>query len=310
MKKNFKFIKILCLLLVVMSLTGCTKQLKDDKKKVVQNPETGQSLTENILCRPQEKSTVELYEKNGVKLEDYPTCSNFSITSGGYQGIWDTIFVKPLALIIIKVGELVKNYGLAVMLITIIIRLILYPITQKTAMQSENMKLAQPELNRLEKKYANKEDRDSMMMKSQEMLAIYKKYNINPMSGCLFSFIQIPLFFAFYEALNRLPVIFEGTFLSFKMGMSPLKGITSGNFIYVIIIVLVIAATYFSMKLNSGASMSKEQADQMKLMMNMMIVMISIASLTISTGIAIYWITNSGFTIFQNLLAKRRKANA
>lgn len=310
MKKNFKFIKILCLLLVVMSLTGCTKQLKDDKKKVVQNPETGQSLTENILCRPQEKSTVELYEKNGVKLEDYPTCSNFSITSGGYQGIWDTIFVKPLALIIIKVGELVKNYGLAVMLITIIIRLILYPITQKTAMQSENMKLAQPELNRLEKKYANKEDRDSMMMKSQEMLAIYKKYNINPMSGCLFSFLQIPLFFAFYEALNRLPVIFEGTFLSFKMGMSPLKGITSGNFIYIIIIVLVIAATYFSMKLNSGASMSKEQADQMKLMMNMMIVMISIASLTISTGIAIYWITNSGFTIFQNLLAKRRKANA
>ena len=89
----------------------------------------------------------------------------------------------------------------------------MYPLTRKSAMQSENLKLAQPELDKLEKKYKNRQDQESMMQKSQEMLLIYKKYQINPMAGCLYAFIQLPLFLAFYEALNRLPLIFEGTFL-------------------------------------------------------------------------------------------------
>ena len=182
----------------------------------------------------------------------------------------------------------------------------MYPITKKTAMQSENMKKAKPELDYLEKKYKNKQDSDSMMLKSQEMMSIYKKYNINPMAGCLFSFIQIPLFFAFYEALNRLPAVFEGNFIGFKMGMSPMTGILNGNYQYIIIIILVILATYLSFKLNSTASMSKEQEQQMKLMTNMMLIFIAIASINISTGIAIYWITNNTFTIIQNLIVKRR----
>ena len=68
---------------------------------------------------------------------------------------------------------------------------------------NELIKKAQPELDRLEKKYANKDlnDQSVMMMKSQEMLAIYKKYNINPMSGCVFALIQIPLFFAFLRSI-------------------------------------------------------------------------------------------------------------
>ena len=72
-------------------------------------------------------------------------------------------------------------------------------------------------------------------------------------------------------------------------------------------IVLVIGASYLSMKLNSTASMSKEQAAQMKMMTNMMIVFLGIASVSLSTGIAIYWVTNSTFTILQNLWVKRRK---
>ena len=75
---------------------------------------------------------------------------------------------------------MVKNFGLSVILVGIIIRLILYPVTKKSAMQSENLKKAQPELQKLEKKYENKaNDQQAMMQKSQEMMAIYKKYNIH-----------------------------------------------------------------------------------------------------------------------------------
>lgn len=308
MKK--KLCKLGIILFLIISLTGCTKILKDENKKPVQNKETGQSLTENILCRPEKnEETIKLYKKHKVEIEKLPKCENFKITSGGYEGIWTTIFVKPLAWVIIKVGSLVKNYGLAVIIITLLIRLIMYPVTKKTAMQSENMQNAKPELDKLEKKYKNKNmnDQTVMMQKSQEMMTIYKKYNISPLSGCLFSFLQIPLFFSFYEALNRLPVIFEGNLLSFELGTSPLSAFSKGNYLYVIIIILVIGATYLSMKLNKTAAMSAEQENQMKMMTNMMIVFIGIASFTISTGIALYWITNSTFTIIQNLLVKRRK---
>lgn len=308
MKK--KICKIGIILFLVISLTGCTKILKDENKKPVQNKETGQNLTENILCRPEKnKETIKLYKENHVKIEDLPKCENFKITSGGYEGIWTTIFVKPLAWVIINVGKIVKNYGLAVIIITILIRLIMYPVTKKTALQSENMQNAKPELDKLEKKYKNKDmnDQTIMMQKSQEMMMIYKKYNISPLSGCLFSFLQIPLFFAFYEALNRLPVIFEGELLGFELGISPLTAFSKGNYLYIIIIILVIGATYLSMKLNKTAAMSAEQENQMKLMTNMMIIIIGITSLSISTGIALYWITNSTFTIVQNLLVKRRK---
>ena len=304
-----KSIKILTTMLLAMSLTGCTKILKENKQPV-QNPETGQNLVENILCQPENSTTRNIYQEHNIDLDSLPKCSEFKITSNGYEGLWTTLFVKPLAKIILKIGELVKNYGLAVILLTLAIRGILYPVTKKTAMQSENMKKAQPKLDKLEKKYKGKTDQESMMQKSQEMMLIYKENNINPLSGCLFSLIQIPLFFAFYEALNRLPAIFEENFLGFQLGTSPMTAFKSGHWIYIIFPILVAVATFFSFKLNGTASMSKEQEQQMKMMMNMSVVFISIASFTMSTGIELYWIFNSGFTIIQNLLVKRRKKNA
>lgn len=307
MKKK-KFL-ITIILFLTLTMTGCTKVLKDNNKKVVINPETGQSLTENILCQPESKKTLEMYKEQNVEIDQLPKCPEFKITSGGYEGIWSTLFVKPLAWVIIKLGFITKNYGFSIIIITLLIRLIMIPVTKKTAMQSENMQKAKPELDRLEKKYKGKNDQESMMQKSQEMLMIYKKYEINPMSGCLFSLIQIPLFFAFYEAINRLPAIFEETFGPFQLGTSPLVALKSGHYYYIIIVVLIILVTYFSFKLNSGASMSGEQAKQMKTMTNVMIIFISIMSFTISTGIGLYWIVNSGFTVLQNIYVKRSKLN-
>ena len=302
-----KFKKLTILAMSVFLLTGCAKNLTDENKKVVKIDETGQSLVSNILCQPTDSKAIELYEKYNVDIKSLPKCNEFKITSGGYEGIWNTIFVKPLAWVIIKLGGLVKNYGLAIIIITLALRLAVMPVTKKTAMQSENMKKAQPELEKLEKKYRDCTSQQEMMMKSQEMLAIYKKYNINPMAGCVFALIQIPLFFAFYESMNRLPVIFEGKFLGLNLGMSPLTALKAGQWYYIILVILVVAVTYFSFKMNQTASMGSEQEKSMKMTTNIMIVFISIASFSISTSIALYWIFNSGFTIFQNLLVKRGK---
>ena len=311
-----KQIKIITILLTVFMLTGCTKYLKLDKK-AVKYDQTGQTLTSNILCRPEDEEIIKIYEdynskveeNKKINLEELPSCENMKLT-GKYEGLWTNLFVKPLAILIVNIGKILKSYGLALILITIVIRAIVWPLSGKAAKQSKNMQKAKPELDRLEKKYKNRTDQDAMMQKSQEMLLIYKKYGINPMSGCLFTFIQIPLFFAFYEAISRIPVIFEETFLGFQLGTSPLTAVFAGHYQYLIFIILIAGATYFSFKINAESqALSSEQAAQMKQINLFMVVFMTIASFSISSGIAIYWVTSNLFTIFQNLIMKRGKKN-
>ena len=90
--------------------------------------------------------------KNLTDVSKLESCKKFKVTSGGYEGIWTTVFVKPLAWILIQLGELLKNYGLAIITVTLIIRLILFPVTRKAAKQSELLKEAKDELNKIEKK--------------------------------------------------------------------------------------------------------------------------------------------------------------
>jgi len=194
-----KKLKIFLLIGLLVLSTGCTKTLTDENNKTVKNDVTGQTLTENILCKPTNEHTYKIYKENGVKIDKLPECSEFKINSGKYEGLWTTFFVKPLAFFLLFLGKIVGNYGISVIIISIIIRLIAFPITKKTALQSEMMKKAQPEITKLQKKYANKQDQESMIKQNQEMMAIYKKYNINPMGGCLFALIQLPIFVAFLK---------------------------------------------------------------------------------------------------------------
>lgn len=315
-----KLNKIIIVFLLVFLLTGCTKQLvvektNDEGKKtkvVVKYDEgknaTGQSLTKNILCKPTDQELANIYKENGVNTDKMVSCKEFTPTIKSDEGLWDNVFIKPLAWVILKLGYLVKNFGLAVILAGLAIRLVLYPVTKKSAMQSENLKKAQPELQKLEKKYANRtDDQQAMMQKSQEMMAIYKKYNISLFSGCIIAFIQLPLFIAFLEAINRTPAIFEGHFLGLQLGTTPWFALSQGNFWYIIIPVIVFLVTFFSFKFtrNDVTDTSNPAAGSTKIMMNVMVVVITISSFQLSTAIGLYWITSSLFTIIQNLLVMR-----
>lgn len=296
--------KIILVLISVLMLTGCTTTLKDKDNKTVVNTETGQSITENIICKPTDEKVIKIYEENGVDIKDLPSCNEFNPVSK-YEGLWTTFFVKPLAWVIIQIGNLVNSYGLSIIITALLIRLVLMPITKKTAMQSENMKKAQPEIERIEKKYKGKESQEDQMRKTQEMLAIYQKYQINPVSGCLLAFIQLPLLFAFLEAINRTPAIFESKFLGLQMATTTLVGIENGNYIYILFIILILGTTYLSFR-----KTLKDQtaaAAQMKYTIYIMLGIIFIGSLTLPTALGIYWITSSTFTIFQNMWVERKK---
>ena len=300
-----KYQKLILLVFSIFLLTGCTKFLKNSEGKMVRNEENGQTITENIICQPTKASTIEIYETNGINIEKLPTCKNFNPLKN-YEGLWTSIFVKPLAWAILKLGQILKNYGLALIVTCLIIRLILYPFTKKTAMQSELIKQAQPELTRLEKKYENKTSTEDQNRKAQEMMLIYQKYKINPVSGCLLAFIQLPLLLAFYEAIQRTPAIFEDKFLFFELGRTPWHAISNGEYIYILLVVLIFLATLFSFR-KTLKDQSANPAMNMKTTLYFMLALITYSSFTLSSAVGIYWITSNLFTILQNYLVERKK---
>ena len=304
MKKN-RIKTIIVVMLLLFTMTGCTKTLTDSNKKPVKNESTGQTLTKNIICRPTNKKTIKIYEDNKVKLDKLPECKNFKITSGKYEGLWTSIFVKTLAFVLLKIGSVVNNYGESIKKKKKKIRIKKFQITKKSMMQTEVMKKAQPELKKKKKKYADKKDQESMMKQNQETMAVYKKYGINPMAGCLFAFIQLPIFIAFFEAVQRTPVIFEDKFLGLQLGTPPAVGITTPTFYsYIILMIIIAVTTFLSFKMNSMTNMDDPT---MKMMPYMMSGMIIITAAFMPTGLGIYWVTSNLFTIFQNMILKRRK---
>jgi len=314
LNNNKKTIKILLLILSLAMLTGCTKTLTGEDKKPVKYEETGKALTENVLCRPTDENVVNIYKENNVDIDKLPKCETFKPFSE-YEGLWTTIFVKPLAWAIINIGLLLEKIGLgkglangfAIVISCLVIRLILYPLTRKTAMQSEKLKEVQPQLEKLEKKYKDKTSEEDQKRKAEEMMAIYSKNKINPLSSCLLSFIQIPLLFAFLEAINRTPVIFENKFLKLDMGTTISHGIMSNLwYAYIIFLLLILATSYFSFRktLKDQTAMAK----QMKGTIYFMLAMILVAAFSLPVALGIYWITSSLFTIVQNMLVERKKA--
>ena len=82
MRKENSKKKLIIILLLLLLTTGCTKTLTNKNKEPVKNEVTGQNLTENILCRPNNKNVIKIYEKNGVKVDKLPKCSDFKINIG------------------------------------------------------------------------------------------------------------------------------------------------------------------------------------------------------------------------------------
>lgn len=305
MRKKFLG-SILIFVLLLTSGCGNNEYLLDEDDNVIVSSETGQQLRNDILCKPSEDTEiydiyVEYEDQLVYSLDELPACEDYTIGSTSTDSFWDLIFVKPTAFAISKIGDLVGNLGVAVIIVGLLIRIILIPLQIKTTKQSHNMRKANPELKKLEKKYENKKDQDSQMMKSQEMMAIYKKYNINPLTGCIPALIQLPVFFAFLNAIYRLPSIYEQSLFGFNLGMTPSTGIQNGEYQYIFLMILIALSTYFSFKytMKQNPSMNEEAEKQTKMMLNFMTVFILFSSLLFPTALHFYWIVTYIFIAVQ-----------
>ncbi len=209
------------------------------------------------------------------------------------EGIWNKYIVYPLAWFIVKVAEFAGgSFGLSIIIVTIIIRLIILPLMIKQIKSSKSMQAIQPEMKKLKEKYSSKDQKTQQKLQ-EETMKLFQQYNINPLAGCFPIFIQMPILIGFYHAIMRTPELQQSAqFLWFDLA--------APDPIFLLPIIAG-ATTFFQQKISM---VGMEDNQQMKMMLWMMPIMIVVFAFNLPAALSLYWVVGNIFSIVQTYFIK------
>jgi YidC/Oxa1 family membrane protein insertase len=214
---------------------------------------------------------------------------------------WFEVFAKPFFYLLDWLFRMVGNFGVAIMLLTLIVRGVMFPIAQRQFASMAAMRVVQPKLKALQERY--KDDKPKLQ---QEMMALYKTEKINPMAGCLPILIQIPVFYALYKVLM---VAIEMRHQPFALWIRDLSApdpahvlnlfgilpFTVPAFLGIGVLAILLGITmWLQFKLNPAPADPVQQQVFAIMPWMMMVIMAPFAA-----GLLVYWITNNILTIAQ-----------
>lgn len=204
------------------------------------------------------------------------------------KGFWNEFIVWPLVSFIKYFAELLGSFAFGIIVVTIIIRLVILPLTIKQVKSSKKMQEIQPKMKELQQKYASK-DAVTQQKYQQEMMALMQSSGVNPMAGCLPIFIQMPILIGFYHAISRMnatPAFDLGTFLIFPLAEPS-------------IVLAVLAGLIQFGVLLTGPAVDNPQ---MKVMMYIMPLMIIGFGIVLPAALSLYWVVGNIISVIQNLV--------
>ncbi|WP_217587990.1 membrane protein insertase YidC [Lentibacillus saliphilus] len=221
--------------------------------------------------------------------------------SADTEGWFNHYFVYTFSVLIKGLANMLnESYGLAIIIITLLIRLAVMPFMLKQTRNSlemqDKMKVIKPEMDEIQKKYKDKKDRESQTKMQQEMMQLYQKHNFNPlasMAGCLPMLIQFPILIGFYYAIRKTPEIAAHNFLWFNLGETDL------------LLTGLAVVIYFIQFKVSQIGLDPQQQKQMAIMGLISPVMIGFVSLNAPAALPMYWAVGGLFIIMQTLVSKR-----
>ena len=193
------------------------------------------------------------------------------------------------------------NYGVAIILLTILIKTLIYPLTYKQMASMRKTVELQPKIKQIQIKYKNDKEKANAAV-----MELYKEHKVNPMGGCLPILVQLPIFWALYSTLLHFPYTgssaaarwFLGFELTTKYGFSPSY--------HILLPLFAAATTYLQTKVtNPNASTDPTQ----KTMLYIMPLFFAYISATVPSGLALYWVTMNVVSILQQLYIIRRLMN-
>jgi YidC/Oxa1 family membrane protein insertase len=210
---------------------------------------------------------------------------------------WFAFLAKPLVWLMKASNRLTRNYGIDIILLTILIKVLFYPLTKKSMASMKKMQDLQPILVKLKEKY-----KDDAQRLNQETMNLYKTYKINPLSGCLPMLLQIPVFIALYKALLVTIELRHAPFFLWINDLSApehLWDIAVAG--YAIPIRLLPLLMGISMFVQQKMTPTAGDPNQQKIML-LMPVIFTFMFWGFPTGLVIYWLANNVLSIGQQLI--------
>jgi len=228
---------------------------------------------------------------------------------------FSAFFVFPISQ---AINFIAKYTGviLSIIIVTILIKLLTLSFTIKSTVASQKMQMINPELKKVQDKYAGKTDNESKMRMGQEMNAIYAKHQINPFGAILVMFIQFPVIIAMYQAVQRADAVVNGSVMGNSLQISPMASITQGVWIFMAIYVLMGVFQFISMKLPQYLQKktapvkekayankdAKKSGPNMEIMMYTSIGMIMVLAINWPTAMSLYWLVTAIAQVAQTVV--------
>jgi YidC/Oxa1 family membrane protein insertase len=245
---------------------------------------------------------------------------NLPVIYGASEGLWDSL-LDGLGAILAFFYGVIPSYGVAIILLTVVVRLALFPLTAKQARSMLKMQQAQPEIKRLQAKH--KSDKAKM---NEELMKFYKENQINPFGGCLPLVLQMPIFIALFSVLrkphNHIPAdskLYEAfcgagqiseckpkglRFLGMDLSLAPSQA--QGGLVdvlpYYLLIGLVVVTGYLQFKQTQARQGAAQANPQQAMIGKIFPVMFAFISFSLPAGVVLYFLVSNAWQIGQQAL--------
>ena len=220
---------------------------------------------------------------------------------------WFDIIAKPFLWLMNTFYSVIPNYGVAIIILTLLVKLVLWPLGQKSYKSMNEMKKIQPLMKEIREKY--KDDKQRM---NKEVMGLYRTYKVNPLGGCLPMVVQLPVFFALYRMLYEAIELRHAPFFLWIDDLSAPDRLFRFDFTVpfmeppfgIPVLTIVMGA---SMLLQQKMSPPMGDATQAKMMMFMPIIF-TVIFINFSSGLVLYWLVNNLLSIGQQYYTQKKYA--
>jgi len=261
-------------------------------------------LTPPVLLAPDTEKTYRYALYYGPKDYQRLKALNNGLVRSIYFG-WLDLVAKPLLVAMLWLHGFIKNYGLTIILLTIVVKIAFWPLTAKSYKSMKQMQKLQPQVAKLREKYKN--DREAM---NREMMQLYRTFKVNPMGGCLPMVIQIPVFIAFYRLLDYSLELRHAPFWLWIQDLSAPDRLFHFGFKIpymqepagIPVLTLLMGASMFLSQKMSPMPGDPAQAK----VMTFMPLFFTVIFINFPSGLVLYWLVNNLLSIGQQYFINKR----
>ncbi|MCX5709355.1 MAG: membrane protein insertase YidC [Candidatus Omnitrophica bacterium] len=200
------------------------------------------------------------------------------------------------------IHKLVPNWGWTIVIFSLLIYLVLYPLTLKQMRSMKEMQALQPKIEAL-----RKVNKDNPQKLNKEIMELYKEHKVNPLGGCLPLLLQMPIFFALYQVLMRAVALRGAKFLWIKDLSAPDQLFRISGFDVNILPILMAIGMFVQQKMSIVAGATSETAQQQKMMLVIMPLMFGFIFYKMPSGLVLYWFINSALMMVYQVRTRYSK---